>query len=651
MKIKSLNLISYGKFNNFKIDLTDGLNIIYGKNESGKSTIMSFIRAMIFGFSGRSHNISNNDRKRFLPWGNTAMSGEITLSDDNHKTIKVFRESGRSQGLDTLEAIDGAGKKIKFDGESFVGIGEDAFIKTFYIKQLQAPMTGENQEIEKKLINLSYSGEEDVSYHGAAQALTEEIKKYKPLRGSGGLIEELKNKVADLNFEKIESEKFRQDSFEKSKRSTDLSLEIEKYRKELIELRKQKEEAQKIEQNDKTQEFKTKIENLKLSFEQATIKLKGLEDELVSLKIFEDDVDNIIYESLGDETQTEEKITVNNENLKKCAKKLKYFYILAIFTAIVGIFLNFSFILTIIFIFYIIKLTMKYKVIKTAIFELQAENLSVKEKNEKIKSQLKKYNSQSLQEYTQKRSSYLVIKSRYDDEKIRVKSLDEELAKTLNDYKMISDKMTQPQNTQKYSVAKIIETEKNVQRSLELAIEEKSNIDGYLSATQKGRNLNIIITEHEQIISEIDKAITEYKALLIAKETLDDVYSEISSDFTPKVSARASEILTEITGGAHSELSIDKEYEVTMSTGGIKPLGYFSSGTADQVYLAVRLAVSDILFGGNNPIILDDVFLQYDSVREDNTLKMLEKRAEGGQQIIIFSCRTIAVNGVNVIQL
>ena len=50
MIIKELNLIGFGKFKNKKIHLKEGINIIYGENEDGKTTIHNFINGMFYGF-------------------------------------------------------------------------------------------------------------------------------------------------------------------------------------------------------------------------------------------------------------------------------------------------------------------------------------------------------------------------------------------------------------------------------------------------------------------------------------------------------------------------------------------------------------------------------------------------------------------------
>lgn len=642
MKIKSLNLISYGKFKDFKLELSDGVNLICGKNESGKSTIMSFIRAMIYGFSGRGMSPENNERKRYLPWGGTSMSGEICLSDDKGNTVRVYRKSGRSQGLDLLEAINSAGEKVHFDGSAFVGIGENAFEKTFYIKQQQSSVVGEDEEIAKKLINLISSGEEDTSYHGAAQALKDEIKKYKSTRS--GILDDLKKALAAVHEEKEEAELFRKTTFEYSRKSEELSRDIENYRHQLAEMSKQLEEAQKTQDNDKAAEQKILLDSIRAVREAQAEELKSAGEELSALKIYEQEADKIIYESVPDEKHIAEKL----EESKKERKKLKAGGFLLLFAAALsaaagGILNFFAFAFTAVFAFLGLIVFRKLGDVKKD----EAEYYALKEKKDRIQSELAKYNAEDLRDYTEKRSRYMVIKSRRDELLKKYEQSAEKYKKAAAAYESISAE----KQKKNQALEEIGGKERTVRELLEAAIEEKSRIDGFLSAGTKGRSIDIILTEEARLVRELECAAAEYEALLLAKETLDEVYTEFCSDFTPKVSARASEILSEITGGTHTEMIIDKKYDVTMGMGGIRPLGFFSAGTKDQAYLAVRLAVSDILFAGRNPVILDDVLIQYDEERQLNTMKMLKKRAEEGQQIIICSCKPIAGEGMNVIQL
>ncbi|WP_051993157.1 ATP-binding protein [Clostridium sartagoforme] len=68
MIISKIHIISFAGLKNKILELEDGINIIYGENEKGKSTIQNFIRIWLYGMnSKRSKDIKNNDRIRFMP--------------------------------------------------------------------------------------------------------------------------------------------------------------------------------------------------------------------------------------------------------------------------------------------------------------------------------------------------------------------------------------------------------------------------------------------------------------------------------------------------------------------------------------------------------------------------------------------------------
>ena len=70
MKIKSLNIASFGGLKNKQIDFGDNFNIVYGNNENGKTTIMNFVKMMFYGTERGSGQISKNLRKKYTPWVN-----------------------------------------------------------------------------------------------------------------------------------------------------------------------------------------------------------------------------------------------------------------------------------------------------------------------------------------------------------------------------------------------------------------------------------------------------------------------------------------------------------------------------------------------------------------------------------------------------
>ena len=89
-------------------------------------------------------------------------------------------------------------------------------------------------------------------------------------------------------------------------------------------------------------------------------------------------------------------------------------------------------------------------------------------------------------------------------------------------------------------------------------------------------------------------------------------------------------------------MQISKAFDISVEKNdafGGKELDYLSSGTVDQAYLSLRLALSSLMFKGSEPlpILLDDALTQYDDNRAKTALEYLKKYAENGQ-IIMFTC-------------
>ena len=94
MFFKKLVLQNFGRFHNKEIELKPGLNLIYGENEAGKSTIHAFIKGMLFGIErSRGRGVAGKDDvyTRYLPWNNPgAFNGSMDISID-HKDYRIQR--------------------------------------------------------------------------------------------------------------------------------------------------------------------------------------------------------------------------------------------------------------------------------------------------------------------------------------------------------------------------------------------------------------------------------------------------------------------------------------------------------------------------------------------------------------------------------
>ena len=118
-----------------------------------------------------------------------------------------------------------------------------------------------------------------------------------------------------------------------------------------------------------------------------------------------------------------------------------------------------------------------------------------------------------------------------------------------------------------------------------------------------------------------------------------EVSTSIRASFGLLLNKTASDLIAGITGGIYSSMSVDENLNIFMNTRAkLVPIEQVSSGTMDQIYLALRMAVARLMQGEQEPLplIFDDSFVLYDDERLKTALKWLVKAYDN--QIIVFTC-------------
>ena len=92
MKINKIKINSYGKLKDKEIDLKDGINIIYGKNEAGKSTLLRFIINSFYGISKNKKGKEYSDYDRYKPWSGEEFSGNIEYELNDKTKYEIHRD-------------------------------------------------------------------------------------------------------------------------------------------------------------------------------------------------------------------------------------------------------------------------------------------------------------------------------------------------------------------------------------------------------------------------------------------------------------------------------------------------------------------------------------------------------------------------------
>ena len=328
MKIIRLDLISFGRFNNYTIEFGDKFNLIYGLNESGKTTISKFIEGVFYGFIKPylKRTVYTEDYEKYRPWNSENYEGSILVEKDNKRFViyrnfkeKYFNIFNETTGNNETE-LDGFNQdNLSFPGEYFFKMPSDIFKSTVFsnLKELDA----ENKNVSSivdMLLNSSDSNNDSVSFKKALDNL-EKMKsnigtkqsKAKPL---GSLYQkkfDLEDEIKNINKEKKEYEDSLNKLNEYKLRHETLLLNKEK----LVNLHKKND----IEKIEDAKNYKMQILKEKASLLDRVSKIKYIND------IDEDDVNSLEYQNklLNDNRITFNELSKQKKLLSKDYYQLK----------------------------------------------------------------------------------------------------------------------------------------------------------------------------------------------------------------------------------------------------------------------------------------------------------------------------------------
>lgn len=181
MVIKRLKLNNFGRFNNREIELTDGINLIYGENESGKTTVFSFIRAMLFGLERSRGKAAKNDvYSKYEPWQNQSFYEGVMVFESGNKRFRIERSFSRAFRRELLiNEIDGEELSIEHGDLSNIlyGLNDNIFNNTMAIGQLNKATDGSlADELKNYTAGFSMSGDGGVNVSNALERLKKQRK-------------------------------------------------------------------------------------------------------------------------------------------------------------------------------------------------------------------------------------------------------------------------------------------------------------------------------------------------------------------------------------------------------------------------------------------------------------------------------------------
>ena len=647
MKIKNIKINNYGNLENKEINLKNKINIIYGKNESGKSTLLNYIKNIFYGISKNKNGKSISDYEKYKTWGKEEFSGKLKYELDNGDEFEIYRDFNKKNPKifnKSLEEISKDFNIAKKDGVQFfyeqTNVDETMFTSTVVAMQNEVKLDKQDQSVlVQKLANLAGTGDDNLSYKKVMDKLNKlQIEEVGSDRSQGRPINIVRDRMKKIEFVLKELHQYQNDkqiSEDKKKdymeKITKLEQELELYKQiSIIMLCKQNEEEKiKIKSSYKNEKNK-KIEELNLQKNKLTEKL----NEINSKKINNNSGKNIEN---------------NFNNLKNKIKIKKYILIL------------FLILIINILIFILNKNYLKNNLINIFNFLIIPIYLILifiieKNKNKKLKNKIKLENEKIQEELNS------------ENEKINyeINLLDKQI-----------ELLQEEKNNQEKEIEKEqIELDNKIELNLEkikLDFKNKLDVDKYIEETENNNINNLINKKQEEVnkskmdlqaikiqeenisnkiedmvnlkeeYDELEEQLQELEkrnsAINLTKEILTKAYINMKNNITPKFTQNLSYNISKISEGKYTKVGIndDKGLIVENEFGEYIPAELLSVGTIDQLYLSLRLSMIDDMSKEKMPIMLDEAFAYYDDERLENILKFLNDNMNE-HQVIIFTC-------------
>lgn len=544
MYLNKLLLKDFGKFNNKEIELKSGVNLIYGPNEAGKTTIKEFIVGMLYGIDksrGLGAKLDNYELRK--PLNGRGFSGKAYIKNDGKKYFVERSFLRHNRKLSVMDVQAGREVKLKnknsLHGTMF-DLDKNTYVNTLCIGEHGATPGKELAgELNNYLANLTTTGSADIDKEVAINRLKAERSKYD-------------TKSINMDIEIISDELDRYKDV--SQELADVRSKIHDLDEEFaIETAKRKREARKLVESDKGVKYEENEE---------------LNEQLEEL------AENASFHDLD--------LLNRDKGEQKLTDKIWFIILTGIFVIAV--------IAAMVYILPFEKGVRQLFIICTFIFVV----VTIVEG--------------------------LFAKGVFQDD---VKTPSEE------EFKRIIQELERKNETYEEVEIDMSFATEFADKKAELKVTEKELLDQIERKRELEEEFAVMSKKRDELEREIH-------AINLAINTINDMSAEIHSDLGFLINDNISDIVSKITDGKYQDVYLDEKLHVMVKDGdSYVGVEYLSAGTTEQIYLAVRLSVARLLCRDKMPLIIDDIFINYDENRLINTLDCL--KTIDTEQIILMT--------------
>ena len=608
---------SFGKLQGDRLELQPGLNFIEAPNESGKSTWCAFLHAMLYGVDSTAREKGGvmPEKVKYAPWSGAPMEGAMELEWQG-KDLTLTRKTGQKNApMREFSAVyTGTGLPVneltgRSAGELLTGVPEEVFVRSAFIRQGEVAVSG-SPELEKRIASLVCTGEEDTSFSDASETLKAWQRKRKRT------LERLNQEEMTRQAERSAASELQQ--------ARDLAAEqLRQAEQTVAQLREQSDQLRRQQRKDALHQMTENKNRMKQASGEYDAAKQQAEETARRLTVGPFAGMDGARAMERAENDVESARRWEKESRRKFPLPVGILLLLAAVFAALGIF----------------RQPMAFAgaavCAGAAVGAYQILRKNARQAEEKLHRLLESYGVSDSE---------------------GLSALAEEYAADYKAWQRAVARMETAKSVLDREYAKGPEREEAILGALDF----ETGLSAAASAGRQLKQAEERVSEYRQRLAKLDgklentpgggyepesngqrQQLTEEMAAIdLALRTLNEADEEIQRVFAPKLNARASEIFREFTDGAYTAVALDRNFTAQTQTAGAavtRRAGYLSGGAWDLLYLAVRLAICELVLPADCPIVLDDSLVNLDARRRAAVLDYLKKMAQT-RQVIVFAC-------------
>lgn len=652
---------TYGKLDQARLDLQPGLNVICAPNEGGKSTWCRFLLAMFYGLNTRQRG-DLADKNRFQPWSGSLMQGKLELSVGD-KELTLSRRTQRPDaplgvfsctysGTDTpVPGLDAARC-----GETLLGVPQSVYQRCAFIPSGSLAIDAD-ADLERRISALISTGDEKISFSQVESRLKKQLRQRKYNRS--GSIPLLEAEIAGLRAAQQEAQTLtgqlenlqqqlsqaREDQARRRQARLQAAQEALREKERCLQALPDSSDLQRI--NQQLGAVRSLGDQVQQAQEAVSRQESAIEDQLQELNR------NPLHPMTKAQLEAQLQIQppappqvaqlLISLALGLCGGGFLWYEIdrpqvlwlclaCAVTALAAGNFLRL-----------LIRrirlqqsrrreLSRQEELRKLAesylpaLEELEAQRALLRQKQQILSDGDRRLRTQL--------SDLLSQVSRWDDSVQSAGDIRRFVRETAQNRDRLAQELHQAQTRLlQAQMSDADDTVTHLQQQI-------AQVQGRLDA---GRDAQALGDQISRLEEELVRQQAEYDALRLSLDALQTANTTLQNRFSPELGRRAAEIFADMTGSTWSHILLDREFHLSAESGSDptrRSVQLLSAGTADQLYLAVRLAICEMILPPeqNPPLILDDALLTFDDARLSTTLDYLT-RLGAQRQILLFTCQ------------